>query len=234
MLERLAPSDLVLDVGGWAKPLGRANWVLDLMPYETRGLYGRLDEGEERFGPDTWIVTDMCDRKPWPFSDDQFDFVVCSHTLEDVRDPIWVASELNRVARAGYVEVPSRIEEQCWGVHGPWVGWSHHRWLVDATGRGLEFVLKPGVLNGREDLRFPPGIASVLTAEERVHVVWWEGSFECEERMFFEPDDLHDYLGSLVERHLPEFQARMPRATPGHRARQAAARLLGRARRRVV
>ena len=40
LLERLADNERVLDVGGWAKPLDRADWVIDLLPYETRGLYG--------------------------------------------------------------------------------------------------------------------------------------------------------------------------------------------------
>ena len=38
ILERLGPDDLVLDVGGWGRPFTRADWVLDLMPYATRGL----------------------------------------------------------------------------------------------------------------------------------------------------------------------------------------------------
>ena len=29
---------VVLDVGGWGKPLARADWVADLMPWESRGL----------------------------------------------------------------------------------------------------------------------------------------------------------------------------------------------------
>src|SRR5690349_19471584 len=87
------PDDAVgLAVGGWARPFARADWVLDLMPYETRGLYGyeQGDRSQERFSPDTWIVRDMCAREPWPFSDSQFDFAICSHTLEDIRDPVWV------------------------------------------------------------------------------------------------------------------------------------------------
>src|SRR5436853_6676304 len=37
-LEReIAEGDLVLDVGGWIQPFTRADWVIDLMPYETRG-----------------------------------------------------------------------------------------------------------------------------------------------------------------------------------------------------
>ena len=43
--------------------------------------------------------------------DDQFDLAICVTTLEDIRDPIWACHELNRVARAGYVEVPSRLED---------------------------------------------------------------------------------------------------------------------------
>ena len=40
ILQRVGPDDVVLDIGGWGKPLTRADWVIDLMPYETRGLYG--------------------------------------------------------------------------------------------------------------------------------------------------------------------------------------------------
>ena len=48
-IKALAGEDgLVLDVGGWAKPLARADWVIDLMPYETRGLYGERDPDPER------------------------------------------------------------------------------------------------------------------------------------------------------------------------------------------
>jgi ubiquinone/menaquinone biosynthesis C-methylase UbiE len=50
-------------------------------------LQGPLPEG---FTRDTWVQRDICDHEPWPFEDRQFDFVVCSHTLEDVRDPVWV------------------------------------------------------------------------------------------------------------------------------------------------
>src|SRR5215204_5526988 len=105
---KLAADALVLDVGGWGSPWPRADWVIDLMPYETRGLYGPAARDRERFSRETWVERDVCAREPWPFGDDQFDYAVCSHTLEDLRDPVYVCAELNRIARAGYVEVPSR------------------------------------------------------------------------------------------------------------------------------
>src|SRR5258708_1223556 len=133
LLRELPGDALVLDVGGWAKPFARADWVLDLMPYETRGLYGseQGDREQEPFNAGTWVERDICARGPWAFGGGQFDFAICSHTLEDVRDPVWVCQELQRVAKAGYIEVPSRLQEQARGVQGDWVGWGHHRWLVD-------------------------------------------------------------------------------------------------------
>ncbi|MDP9399820.1 MAG: class I SAM-dependent methyltransferase, partial [Actinomycetota bacterium] len=83
--------------------------------------------------------------------DAMFDVAVCAQTLEDIHDPVWVCSELARVAHAGYVEVPARQEELTWGAEGPWVGRHHHRWLVDVVDGGLEFVLKPHDLHARPE-----------------------------------------------------------------------------------
>ena len=191
-VEALPPDANVLDVGGWAEPLARADWVMDLMPWETRGLYGAGDPAQERFSAATWVQRDICAREPWPFADDAFDLAVCSHTLEDVRDPVWVCSELSRVARAGYVEVPSRLEEQSFGVQGDWVGWGHHHWLIDVVDGGLELVFKPHILV-REDLHFPSGFIASLGAEERVTTLWWEGEVRAWERVFVD-SSLDDWL----------------------------------------
>lgn len=174
----------VLDVGGWGKPFRRANAVIDQMPYETRGLYGFDGDGPERFDGSSWARRDICDREPWPFTDRQFDFAVCSQTLEDLRDPVWVCSELVRVAKAGYIEVPSRLEEQTLGVQGPWVGWGHHHWLVDVSPGRVEFVFKHHVVHGHDRAHFPPGFLAQLDELERVQQLWWEGSFDFCERTF--------------------------------------------------
>ena len=217
ILRRVPESASVLDVGGWARPFTRADWVLDLMPYETRGMLGSDGPaGAERFEPATWVQWDICERRPWPFDDDQFDFAVCAHTLEDVRDPIWVCSELSRVARAGYVEVPSRLEEQTYGVEGPWVGWSHHRWFVDLEDGGLSFVAKSHTIHKRRDCHFPFGFAEQLSAEERVTALWWDGGIAARERIFMEPLELDGYLREFVAR--------------GRRGRKVPSRALGVAR----
>ena len=207
----LEGDDLVLDVGGWANPFARADWVLDLMPYATRGAYGDRGPERERFSEQTWVRRDICDREPWPFADGQFDFAICSHTLEDVRDPVWVCSELTRVARAGYVEVPSRLEEQAWGVAGDWVGWSHHHWLCDVGESEITFVLKPHVIHARPQYYFEAPIAAVLTPEERVATMFWKDGFVYGERVFFVHDELEEYLAGFAARHRDELAARLPR-----------------------
>ena len=75
LLRQMPETALVLDVGGWGKPLKRADVVIDHMPYESRGLYGADGEGDERFTADSWIIWDICERRPWPFADKSFDFV---------------------------------------------------------------------------------------------------------------------------------------------------------------
>jgi hypothetical protein len=178
------------------------------MPYATRGLYGERDPEPERFTEDTWIERDICEKTPWPFADKQFDYAICSHTLEDVRDPIWVCSELNRVAKAGYIEVPARVEEQTKGVHGAWVGWSHHHWLVDVDVDvdEIRFVLKPHLLHEHPEFWISLEWTERLPPEERVTRLFWDGSFDYREVIFYEPQDLHDYLRAEVERAGPGAQ----------------------------
>jgi len=198
ILREVADDALVLDVGGWGRPFPRADWVIDMKEHATRGLYGSEPGGEERFSADTWVQRDICDAEPWPFEDDQFDFVVCSHTLEDLRDPVRVCAEIARVGKAGYIETPSRLEEQSYGFQGPWVGWGHHHWLVEVDEGRIEFVFKHHVMHGRESDHFPAGFQETLSPEERVVTLWWEGTFGFGERFFTDAEELDPYLADFV------------------------------------
>lgn len=206
ILETVSDDARVLDVGGWARPFPRADWILDLGSYETRGSWGwDGPREEERFSAQTWVQRDLCDREPWPFEDDFFDFAICSHTLEDVRDPVWACAELARVARAGYVEVPSRLGEQAWGVQGSWVGWGHHHWLVDIDEERshLDFVFKHHVIHNPGPDHFAEGFYWTLTQGQRVQGLWWTGTLTARERVFDEPRELLDYLRSFVAANGP-------------------------------
>ena len=179
ILERLGPADMVLDVGAWACPFNRAQWVIDAQPYDTRGFYrtfgGAASQGGERewFSPDTWVQRDICDRRPWPFEDRQFDFVICSHTLEDIRDPLGVCSELMRVGKGGYIEVPSRARESTMREERPGqAGLSHHRWLIDIAGNHIQFVPKWHMIHTSRRFHLPAGFPAPA-----IQFLWWEGAF---------------------------------------------------------
>ena len=187
ILDSLGPEDLVLDVGGGWEPFPRADWVLDLLDHRP-GC---------RATPETWVQRDMCDREPWPFAGDQFDFAVCSHTLEDVRDPIWVCAELSRVARRGYIEVPSRLMEQAFGIQGPWVGYGHHHWLCEVVDGGLQFVFKSHVLNGQPLFQLTAEDYWSAPEEARVEALFWEGEVRARERIFIGHEEHDAYVANL-------------------------------------
>jgi hypothetical protein len=226
ILATVADDALVIDVGGGTSPFERADWVMDALGYDERSDLGvshgtGLRTDEERFGADTWVQRDFCDREPWPFPDDHFDFAICSQTLEDVRDPVWMCSELNRIAKRGYIEVPSRLEEQTFGFQGPWAGWTHHRWLIDVdqAAATIEFVHKPHLLNTRVEAQFPAQFRNRLTDAERVQTLWWNGSFSYRERLFWNHAEFDAYVAGFVEAELAARGLTRRELSAGWRAR---------------
>ena len=51
------------------------------------------------------------EKKQLPFDDDQFDFVIASHVLEHVEEYKFFISELERVSKKGYIELPTKLED---------------------------------------------------------------------------------------------------------------------------
>ena len=49
--------------------------------------------------------------KTLPFSENQFDFVYASHVIEHVEDISFFISELSRISKQGYIELPSILED---------------------------------------------------------------------------------------------------------------------------
>jgi SAM-dependent methyltransferase len=206
--QRIRPADVVLDVGGWASPFNRANYVLDAMPWESRGYYAKIGlpasqgPAAEHFTQQSWIQRDICGPERWPFADKFFDFAVCSHTLEDVRDPLFVCAELIRVAKRGYIEVPSRLWESCRGAErDDLAGLSHHRWLVEIDRGCVRFIQKYAVIHAEFDLSLPRRFLERLSEAQRVSWLFWESSFAFEEAWFHGVDAIYAELRDFVGRH---------------------------------
>lgn len=114
--------DEVLDVGSGNQPTPMSTVLLD--------LYLRDDSHRSEHPL-------KLDERPFinasveylPFKDKAFDYVIASHVLEHVDDPVRACKEIQRVGKRGYVECPSPFLEQ-----GYWVAtdgkshWEKHKW----------------------------------------------------------------------------------------------------------
>jgi uncharacterized protein YbaR (Trm112 family) len=94
---------LVLEVGSGGNPYARANVLLDA-----------YEETKERhwvpLKADRPIVLGFVEKLP--FKDKSFDFVIASHVLEHSPYPEQFLAELQRVSKAGYIEVPDAFMER--------------------------------------------------------------------------------------------------------------------------
>lgn len=116
---------LVLEVGSGGSPYFRANVLVDAYS-QTR---------ERHWAP---LITDRPSvlgfGESLPFKDKAFDFVIASHVLEHSDDPKKFLDELQRVARAGYIETPDAFMERI----NPY--WDHRS----------EVMIRDGVLSIRK------------------------------------------------------------------------------------
>ena len=181
VLDRIQPTDRVLDLGAWNAVIPRADVVVDLI--RTRPAKSSIPETPERFDRSTWIRGDVHSLDLWrQFRDKEFDFVICSHFLEDIRDPLVVCEQMNRVAKAGYIECPSRFRE-CAKIRKTdiYSGYDHHRWILDVIDGDV--VLTPKLAWGHAFDYLGDERRSLLYRWEVQFVaLFWEGSFNFYER----------------------------------------------------
>ncbi len=219
LLGMVGDRDQILDIGGWACPFNRATHILDAGPYETRGFYaqygGLAFQGgkKEHFTKETWVQRDICAREPYPFRDQQFDFVTCSHTLEDLRDPIWVCSEIQRIGKRGYIEIPSRLAETSRGWEHPRLaGLSHHRWLIDIDRNHIRFLHKPHMIHSHWRFSFPRDFFLRQEPDKKVQWLFWDRDFSVEETVIYGLKETAQELERYVQSVRPYSEGRLATA----------------------
>ena len=123
----IPPSFLVLEVGSGGNPYPRANVLLDA-----------YEETRERHW-DALIhdrPTVLSFGENLPFKDNAFDYVIAAHVLEHTPYPEKFLTELQRVARGGYIETPDAFMERI----NPY---KDHRLEVTVRDEGLVIRKKP-------------------------------------------------------------------------------------------
>lgn len=60
----------------------------------------------------------------------KFDFCICTHTLEDIMNPVYVCEKICEISNEGYIAFPSKFRElsrfECGNNYR---GYIHHRWI---------------------------------------------------------------------------------------------------------
>lgn len=138
----VSASALVLEVGSGGSPYFRANVLIDAY----------LETRERHWAP---FITDRPSvlgmGEALPFKDKCFDFVIASHVLEHSQDPENFLHELQRVAKAGYIETPDAFMERI----NPY--WDHRS----------EITVRDGILQIRKKPSWRPDQDLVELYEER-------------------------------------------------------------------
>lgn len=98
-----------------------------------------------------------------------FDFVICSHTLEDISSPQFVSEMICRIGKEGFIAVPSKNEELRRGVNGEFYGHIHHRWIYNIEND--EFIAYPK-LNLIEKKDYSETIKQIDPALNEISFFW--------------------------------------------------------------
>lgn len=201
ILSRLRKKDIVIDIGGGRYPWFRANYILDKRAFDERvgeTAFGGKTGEKEHFSKETWISRDFYEL-PWPFDDKFFDFSLCMGTLEDLRDPIVICKEIQRISKAGYISTPTRAGESRIGVSkhpksNKLYGYFHHRWFVEIIDSKLVFKMKhPLLYQNRQWLINKIGQYTLN--------YFWEGSFDCEEQYLSGHDEALTDIENFYYKH---------------------------------
>jgi SAM-dependent methyltransferase len=95
--------DLVLEVGSGGNPYPRANVLVDAYEETQERHWDKLVHDRP---------TILANGEKLPFNDKVFDFVIAAHVLEHTSYPERFLAELQRVAKAGYIETPDAFMER--------------------------------------------------------------------------------------------------------------------------
>jgi len=144
---KIKTTDRVLDIGGsmFQHDLIKVDTLVDIILPE-EGPYGTSKLKAKNF-----VRLDITKDK-LPFKDKEFDFVMCTQTVEDLYNPFLILDEMSRVSKRGLIISPSmgadmvfqKIDYTDWLTGARRMpGHAHHKWLLRVEDNKL--ILTPKI-----------------------------------------------------------------------------------------
>lgn len=106
-------TDKVLEIGPGSTPYFRSDVFLE-KEYKTQEEQIAQSGYSGILTTDKRIVTYTGDR--FPFEDNEFDYIICSHVLEHVNNPDSFLNEIQRVGKKGYLEFPTLYYDYIYNI----------------------------------------------------------------------------------------------------------------------
>lgn len=105
----------------------------------------------------------------------QWDYAICTHTLEDIHNPMYVCRMMQVIAKRGFIAVPSKYRELSRFSSPVFRGYIHHLWIWDIVDGKLTGFPK---INYIEDSWFDMAVEKLEGQDELV--VEWEGRIDMQ------------------------------------------------------
>tara|TARA_Y100000590_G_scaffold415393_1_gene513131 strand:- start:1233 stop:1877 length:645 start_codon:yes stop_codon:yes gene_type:complete len=91
--------------------------------------YADVDDFSKEFNDLNLNFTQIQKNKKLPFKDKEFDYVILSHVLEHVPNLLEFVSEVERISKSGYIELPTKLNDNLvFGCDEDDVG---HKWWFE-------------------------------------------------------------------------------------------------------
>ena len=173
-IKRTNPSYRIIDVGG-----GKEKHVPDKFDFIDACMDMREvnHPGVKHFqgninNPDMWdsVLKDVEENG-------KYDYCICTHTLEDISSPAYVASQINKIAKSGIVSFPSKYREcsrfEIGGTKS-YRGYNHHRWILTIKDEAILAFPKINLI----EASYFDNIAQHAREDVFELFAIWEGSFD--------------------------------------------------------
>lgn len=173
--KRQNPAYKVLDVGGAMNPW--CKWVdafVDCQEVSGKKVFvGDVNDSE--------LWGQVTSEGPW-------DFLICSHLLEDIRNPSFVIEKIQQVAHSGCIAMPNKHTEFSLVESGNYLGYGHHRWIFTLAEDCLLIMPKMPAVNDflRANYFVPAKITAAIIRRKKKWIQW--NGLALVMRRFLKPD----------------------------------------------